>query len=56
MSLFLKQLKFEENKRSALKCFTEEHTIKATNQTFDPKTFLLAVKQKALENSRARQR
>ena len=50
MSLFPKQqLKFEESKRSALKGFTEEHTIKATNQTFDPKTFLLAVKQKALE-------
>jgi len=49
MILFPKQLKFEESKRSALKGFPEEHTIKATNQTFDPKTFLLAVKQKALE-------
>jgi len=49
MSLFPKQLKFEESKRSALKGFVEENTIKATNQIFDPKTFLLAVKQKALE-------
>jgi len=49
MSLFPKQLKFEESKRSPLKGFVEEHTIKATNQTFDPKTLLLAVKQKALE-------
>jgi len=49
MSLFPKQLRFEESKRTALKRFAEEHTIKATNQTFDPKTFLLAVKQKALE-------
>jgi len=51
MSLFLKQLKFEESKRSALKGFTKEHTIKAKNQTFDPKTFLMVVK-----HSRARQR
>ena len=51
MSLYPKQqLKFEESKKSALKGFVEEPTIKATNQTFDPKTFLLAVKQKALEN------
>jgi len=50
MSLYPKQhLKFEESKRSALKGFAEEHTIKATNQTFDPKTFLMVVKQKALE-------
>jgi len=49
MSLFPKQLKFEESKRSALKGFAEEHTIKATNQTFDPKTFLMVVKQKALK-------
>jgi len=50
MSLFPKQqLKFEERKRSALKGFTEEHTIKVTNQTSDPKTFLIVVKQKALE-------
>jgi len=49
MSLFPKQLKFEESKRSALKGFAEEHTIKATNQTFDPKAFLMVVKQKALE-------
>jgi len=49
-SLFPKQqLKFEENKRSALKGFAEEHTIKATNETSDPKTFLMVVKQKALE-------
>jgi len=32
-----------------LKGFAEEYTIKATNQTFDPKTFLMVVKQKALE-------
>jgi len=49
MSLFPKQLKFEESKRSALKGFTEEHNIKATIKTFDPKTFLMVVKQKALE-------
>jgi len=50
MSLFPKQqIKFEESKRSALKGFAEEKTIKATNQTFDPKTFLVVVKQKALE-------
>jgi len=49
MSLFPKQLKFEESKRSALKGFVEEHTMKASNQTFDPKIFLLAVKQKSLE-------
>ena len=49
MGLFPKQLKFEESKRSALKGFAEEHTIKATNQTFDPKTFFMVVKQKALE-------
>jgi len=49
MSLFPKQLKFEESKRLALKEFAKEHTIKAKNQTFDPTTFLLAVKQKALE-------
>jgi len=49
MSLFPKQSKFEESKRSALKGFAEEHTIKATNQTFDPKRFLTVVKQKALE-------
>ena len=45
MSLYPKQhLKFEESKRSALKGFAEEHTIKATNQTFDPKTFSMAKK------------
>jgi len=51
MSLFPKQqLKFEESKKSALKGFTTHHTIKAPkNQKFDPKTFLLAVRQKALE-------
>jgi len=49
MSLFPKQSKFEESKRSTLKGFAEEHTIKVTNQTFDPKTFLMVVKQKALE-------
>ena len=50
MSLFPKQqLQFEESKKSALKGFTKKHTIKATNQTFDPKTFLMVVKQKTLE-------
>ena len=49
MSLFPKQSKFEESKRSALKGFVEEHSIKATNQTFDPKRFLMVVKQTALE-------
>jgi len=49
MSMFPKQLKFEESKKLALKGFAEEHTIKATNQTFDPKTFLMVVKQKALK-------
>jgi len=32
-----------------LKGFAKEHNIKATNQTFDPKTFLMVVQQKALE-------
>jgi len=51
MSLFPKQqLKFKESTKSALKGFTTHHTIKAPkNQKFDPKTFLLAVKQKTLE-------
>jgi len=49
MSLFPIQLNFEESKKSALKGFAEEQTIKATNQTFDPKMFLMIVKQKALE-------
>jgi len=50
MSLFPKQLKFEESKRSALKAFTVHHTIKAPkDQTFGPKMFLTAVKQQALE-------
>jgi len=50
MSLYPKQqLTLEESKRSALKGFAEEHTVKATNQTFDRKTFLMVVKQKALE-------
>jgi len=50
MSLYLKQLKFEESKRSALNGFAVHHSIKApTDQTFDPKTFLLVVKQKAME-------
>jgi len=49
MSWFPKQSKFEESRRSALGGFAEEHTIKVTNQTFDPKTFLMVVKQKALE-------
>jgi len=40
----------EESKKSALKGFATQHTIKAPkNQTFDPKMFLVAVKQKALE-------
>jgi len=43
LSLYPKQLKFEETKRSALKGFIEEHTIKAPkDQKFDPKTFLMA--------------
>jgi len=52
MSLFPKQqLKFAESKKSALKGLTTHYTIKAPkNQTFDPKTFLSVVKQKALEN------
>jgi len=41
--------KFEERKRSALKGFAEKHAINVTNQTFDPKTFLMVVKQRALE-------
>jgi len=50
MSLYPKQLKFEESKRSALKGFTVHHTIKPpTDQKFDPKTFLMTVKQKAME-------
>jgi len=50
MSLYPKQLKFEESKRSALKGFAEEHSIKPpTDQKFDPKTFLITVKQKAME-------
>ena len=49
MSLFPKQLQFEESKRSTFKGFVEEHSIKATNQTFDPKRFLMVVKQTALE-------
>ena len=48
-SLFSKQLKFEETKRSALKGFAVHHTIKAPkDQKFGPKMFLTAVKQKAL--------
>jgi len=50
MSFYPKQLKFEESKRSALKGFAEEHSIKPpTDQKFDPETFLLTVKQKAME-------
>jgi len=50
MSLYPKQLKFEESKRSALNGFAVHHSIKApTDQKFDPKTFLLVVKQKAME-------
>jgi len=50
MSLYPKQLKFEESKRSSLKGFAEEHSIKPpTDQKFDPKTFLMTVKQKAME-------
>jgi len=49
MSLYPKQLKFEESKRSALKGFTV-HSIKPPkDQKFDPKTFLITVKQKAME-------
>jgi len=50
MSLYPKQLKFQESKRSPLKGFAVHHTIKpATDQKFDPKTFLMTVKQKAME-------
>ena len=49
-SLYPKQLKFEDSKRSALNGFAEEHSIKPpTDQKFDPKTFLITVKQKAME-------
>jgi len=45
-----KQLKFDETKRSALKGCVEEHRIKPpTDQKFDPKTFLMTGKQKAME-------
>ena len=41
---------FEESKISALKGFTNQFSIIAPkNPTLDPKTFLVAVKQKALE-------
>jgi len=50
MNLYRKKLNFEESKKSALKGFATQHTIKAPKkQTFDTKTFLGAVKQKALE-------
>jgi len=50
MSLYPKQLKFEESKRSALKGFAEEYSIKPpTDQKFDPKAFLKTDKQKAME-------
>jgi len=50
MSLYPKQLKFEESKRSGFKGFATHHTIKAPkNQTSDPKMFLVVVKQNALE-------
>jgi len=53
MSLYPKQLKFEESKRSALNGFAVHHTIKPpTDQKFDPKTFLMTVKQKAIEKLR----
>ena len=45
-----KILMFEESKISALKGFTNQFSIIAPkNPTLDPKTFLVAVKQKALE-------
>jgi len=50
MSLYPKQLKFEESKRSGFKGFATHHTIKAPkNQTSDPKMFLVVVKQNVLE-------
>jgi len=50
MSLYPKQLKFEEIKRSALKGFEVHHSIKPPkDQKFDPKKFLITVKQKAME-------
>ena len=50
MSLYPKQYEFEESIRSALKGFVTRHRIKPPkNQTFDPKTFLIGVRQKALE-------
>ena len=50
MSLYPKQFKFEKSKRSALKGFAVHHSIKPPkDQKFDPKTFLITVKQKAME-------
>jgi len=50
MSLYPKAFEFEESKKSALKGFATQHGIKPpNNQTFGFKTFLMAVKQKALE-------
>jgi len=50
VSWYPKQLKFEESKRSALKGFAVHHSIKPPkDEKFDPKTFLMTVKQKAME-------
>jgi len=43
-------LPFDETKQSALKGFVDHHSIKLPkDQKFDPKTFLMTVKQKAME-------
>ena len=48
-------MKFEESEISALKRFATQHSIKPpTDQTFDPKTFLTIVKQKATEKFKTR--
>jgi len=50
-----KQLKFDESEKSALKGFATQHRIKPPqNITFDPKTFLTIVKQKAMEKFKTR--
>jgi len=57
LSLYPKQLKFEESEKSALKGFATLHRIKAPkNQTFDPKTFLATVKQKLWKRLNLRQK
>ena len=39
MSLFPKELKFEESKKSALKWFAKEHTIKRQIKPLTPRRF-----------------